>query len=58
MASEQLRKPTESEDPERLREREFVEAVRRVYRKYGTDLSAFRRDIESDLAKRERSSET
>jgi len=30
-------------------ERELVEAVVRVYRKYGSDLSAFRRDSEKEL---------
>ena len=30
------------------REREFREAVERVYRKYGRDLSAFLRDIQKE----------
>ncbi len=36
------------------REKEFSEAVERVYRKYGNDLSAFLRDIqkERELVKR------
>jgi len=36
------------------REREFSEAVERVYRKYGNDLSAFLRDVqrEKELVKR------
>lgn len=32
----------------RRREREFREALERVYRKYGRDLSAFLRDIQKE----------
>lgn len=46
-------KQPEETERERIREREFTEAVARIYRKYGTDLSAFRRDVETELAKRE-----
>lgn len=34
-------------------ERQFMEALERIYRRYGGDLSAFRRDVEAALAKRE-----
>ena len=52
--SEKHQGPKELEKPDRekAREREFLEAVARIYRRYGTDLSAFRRDVESELAKR------
>jgi hypothetical protein len=33
------------------REREFSEAVERVFRRYGTDLSAFARDVQRDMRK-------
>jgi hypothetical protein len=47
--------PKDLERPARemARDREFLEAVARIYRRYGTDLSAFRRDVENELAKRE-----
>ena len=38
--------------PQKAQEKEFNKAVERIYRKYGTDLSAFRRDVQSQLAKR------
>jgi hypothetical protein len=34
------------------REKEFHEAVEKVYRKYGTDLPAFYRDVQRELVKR------
>ena len=47
--------PTEERDSEKLREREFLDAVARIYRRYGQDLSAFQRDVENELAKRDTS---
>lgn len=41
-------------EPAKEREREFREAAERVYRKYGNDLGAFRRDVQRELVKRER----
>ena len=38
-----------AEAAERLREKEVREAVERVYRKYGTDLAAFNRDVQKEL---------
>jgi hypothetical protein len=37
---------------EATREKEFNEAVDRIYRRYGTDLSAFTRDVQKELQKR------
>jgi len=34
------------------RKKELREAAERVYRKYGTDLNAFRRDTQRELEKR------
>jgi hypothetical protein len=42
----------EVSESEKQREREFNEAVERVYQRYGSDLSAFRRDLENTLTKR------
>ncbi len=44
---------TRPPDLAKAREREFIEAVTRIYERYGADLTAFRRDVESDLAKRD-----
>jgi hypothetical protein len=41
-------------EAERRRERELDDAVARIYQRYGSDLSAFRRDVETELAKREK----
>ena len=49
----QKKNPAEEPDREKRREREFLEAVARIYRRYGSDLTAFRRDVENELAKRE-----
>lgn len=35
----------------KTREQELQEAVERVYRKYGSDLSSFRRDVEREMTK-------
>ena len=54
MAMKQMTpKKVEKPESEQIREREFLDAVKRIYRRYGTDLSAFRRDVENELAKRE-----
>jgi hypothetical protein len=37
---------------EERREKEFSEAVDRIYRRYGSDLSAFTRDVQKELQKR------
>jgi len=37
---------------EARREKEFSEAVDRIYRRYGSDLSAFTRDVQKELQKR------
>lgn len=34
------------------REKEFEEAVERVYRRYGNDLAAFHRDVQKEMVKR------
>ena len=39
------------------REREFVDAVARVYRRYNGDIDAFLRDVAIDCAKHDKSSE-
>jgi hypothetical protein len=44
-------KPAENQT-EGDKEREIREAVERVYRKYGTDFSAFGRDVQKELEKR------
>jgi hypothetical protein len=56
MTDKPTKKPTQGAEPEKATEREFLEAVARIYRRYGADLSAFRRDVENELAKRENSS--
>ncbi len=35
-------------------DQELREAAERVYRHYGSDLGAFRRDVEKDMEKRDR----
>lgn len=36
---------------QKTREQELTEAVERVYRKYGSDLPAFIRDVQRDMVK-------
>ena len=43
--NENQQQDTSQRKPASTREREFNEAVERVYRKYGNDLSAFYRDV-------------
>jgi hypothetical protein len=45
--------PPKDADQEKVRERELLEAVARIYRRYGSDLSAFKRDVEIELTKRD-----
>ncbi|HLE56564.1 MAG TPA: hypothetical protein VJB15_05720 [Rhodothermia bacterium] len=40
-----------------VQQREFNEAVERVYRRYGSDLSAFLRDVKIELTKRDSSAD-
>ena len=40
-------------DRKRADERELNDAVARIYRRYGTDLSSFQRDVEGELSRRE-----
>lgn len=40
-----------TENTEEPRDREIREAVERVYQSYGSDLSAFQRDVQKDLLK-------
>jgi len=47
--AETKRQPTPSRS---TREKEFDEAVERVYRRYGTDLSGFHRDVQKEMVKR------
>lgn len=48
------RRPTQTPQtkPSEKRKQELRAAAERVYRRYGTDLPAFRRDIQRELEKR------
>jgi hypothetical protein len=45
--------PPQPGEPEQEQLRELREAVERIHQRYGADLSAFRRDVVNQLAKRE-----
>jgi hypothetical protein len=47
------RRPASQIKPTVKRTKELRDAAERVYRRYGTDLAAFRKDIQRELGKRE-----
>ena len=57
-ANEKRDESTPQNNSTSTRDKEFDEAVERVYRKYGSDLSAFVRDFQRDVQKVHRSSES
>jgi len=51
LANENERENTPQSKTVNTGDREFDEAVERVYRKYGSDLPAFVRDVQRDIQK-------
>jgi hypothetical protein len=47
-ANEKQAETPTAKSPTRTRDKELIEATERVYRKYGSDLSAFYRDVQKE----------
>lgn len=54
LASKTQQENTQEKPTTNTRDQQLREAAERVYRHYGNDLDAFRRDIQRELVKRER----
>jgi hypothetical protein len=51
-ANEKQQETAQQQTSETNREKEFSEAVERVYQHYGNDISAFQRDVQKEMVKR------